>query len=322
MELGAKYILAVYRNKGFSAAARELGIAQPSLSATVAKFEKELGFKVFNRGTNPLSLTDEGRIYIDHLKEVVDSEQNMLYRIAHRAPSFTSALRIGVSATSYACQQLAIKATAIFNGLHPQVPIQLHMGLQMKSDELYRMIRRKNIDILITEKLKSDSEFNAIHLADDYMVFAARKDLPQVSAILPYSVSRKEAVMADGSGYMTDASILNDLPFISAGGEGYTAKKLFETVGDGYTLSKISLNNHYHMHYQLMQDGVGAAITSSKQLLNPFFNNDDIVYFLPKTEAPYQKNYLIRLCSKTPHKHEDEFIDILRDVAKNTSEYV
>ena len=77
MELGAKYILSVFRNKGFSAAARELGIAQPSLSATVAKFEKELGFKVFNRGTNPLSLTEEGQIYINHLNEVIESEQNM-----------------------------------------------------------------------------------------------------------------------------------------------------------------------------------------------------------------------------------------------------
>ena len=323
MELGARYILSVYKNKGFSAAARKLGIAQPSLSATVAKHEAELGFKVFNRGTTPLSLTVEGQIYIDHLIEVLESEKNMRYRIAHNAPTFTSYLRIGVSA-SYTCQELVIKAVKEFNNIYPHAKIQLNMGFGISRNDLYKKLQRKNFDLIVTEVLNTSQDISAIHLADDFAVFSVRKDIAEKFELLPYALTRNEILSGNypEEKIIYDTNILNRLPFISAGPEHTTVKKLSDMIGDDFTLSSISVSNHYQVHYQLMREGVGAAITSTNQLLHPFFDSDDIVYFVPKNAASYQKTYVVRIKDKAPHKYEEEFIAILRNVSENPEKFI
>ena len=56
-----EYIYAVYQEKSFSKAARKLYVSQPWLSATIKKAEEELGLPLFDRSTNPISLTEAGR---------------------------------------------------------------------------------------------------------------------------------------------------------------------------------------------------------------------------------------------------------------------
>ena len=45
----------------FSAAARSLGISQPSLSEAVRRMENELGARLFERNTRSVVLTADGR---------------------------------------------------------------------------------------------------------------------------------------------------------------------------------------------------------------------------------------------------------------------
>ena len=59
-----EYVLYVEKSKSFSKAAKELYISQPSLSASIKRIEKEIGAAIFDRSTNPLSLTDIGRKYV------------------------------------------------------------------------------------------------------------------------------------------------------------------------------------------------------------------------------------------------------------------
>ena len=65
LETNAKYIYTVYRLKSVSLAAQELYISQPALSRAIKKAEKELGIQIFNRKTIPLSVTTEGKLYIE-----------------------------------------------------------------------------------------------------------------------------------------------------------------------------------------------------------------------------------------------------------------
>jgi len=54
------YVYAVYLNQSFSKAAKALYISQPALSAAIKKVEVEVGTPLFDRGTNPISLTEAG----------------------------------------------------------------------------------------------------------------------------------------------------------------------------------------------------------------------------------------------------------------------
>ena len=71
-----KYIYTVYRLKSFSLAAQELFISQPALSRAIKKVEEGLGAPIFNRKTVPVSLTAEGKIYIDAIEKMLEIEQN------------------------------------------------------------------------------------------------------------------------------------------------------------------------------------------------------------------------------------------------------
>lgn len=52
----------------FSKAAKQLFIAQSTLSKHVALVEKEVGFRIFERNTTRVELTDAGAAYLKHLK--------------------------------------------------------------------------------------------------------------------------------------------------------------------------------------------------------------------------------------------------------------
>ena len=75
-----EYILMIDKEKSFSKAAKKLFISQPSLSQYVARLENQLGVSLFNRSTTPLTLTDQGEIFVataaSILKQLDDMKKN------------------------------------------------------------------------------------------------------------------------------------------------------------------------------------------------------------------------------------------------------
>ena len=55
-----------------SAAAREAGIGQPTLSKWVAALERQLGVRLFERSTTTLALTEQGRRFYGHATRVLE----------------------------------------------------------------------------------------------------------------------------------------------------------------------------------------------------------------------------------------------------------
>jgi DNA-binding transcriptional LysR family regulator len=61
--------------KGFSAAARKLGISKSVVSKEVAKLEKSLGARLLNRTTRQLSLTEVGAAFYEHCARIVQEAE-------------------------------------------------------------------------------------------------------------------------------------------------------------------------------------------------------------------------------------------------------
>ncbi|MEM6356002.1 MAG: LysR family transcriptional regulator [Pseudomonadota bacterium] len=57
----------------FSAAAREAGVGQPTISKQIAALEAHLGVQLVTRSTRALALTDEGRRFLDGANAAVDA---------------------------------------------------------------------------------------------------------------------------------------------------------------------------------------------------------------------------------------------------------
>ena len=72
-----EYIYAIYQEKSFSKAAQKLYVSQPWLSSVVKKVEQEIKTPLFDRTTNPISLTPAGRYYVEHVEQVMAIEDEM-----------------------------------------------------------------------------------------------------------------------------------------------------------------------------------------------------------------------------------------------------
>lgn len=72
-----EYVLAITEERSFSKAAKKLFISQPSLSQYVNRLEGQLGVSIFDRNTIPLSLTYEGELYIEAIREIMNIYDNL-----------------------------------------------------------------------------------------------------------------------------------------------------------------------------------------------------------------------------------------------------
>ena len=148
MERSAKYAYRVYEEKSFSAAAKSLFISQPSLSATVAHLEQELGFKIFDRSTSPLTLTAEGKIYIEALEEIRESEERMHRRINQLSNLSWGSLAVGGS--SFIAYHLFPKICGEFYRRYPNIQVHVDMGNVGSASNLYDKLEQQSLELLLT----------------------------------------------------------------------------------------------------------------------------------------------------------------------------
>ena len=83
-----EYILAVDTYRHFAKAAEHCRVTQPTLSMMIQKLEEELGIKLFDRNSQPISPTSAGRKVIDQarvvlhqaslIKDIVNEEEQSL----------------------------------------------------------------------------------------------------------------------------------------------------------------------------------------------------------------------------------------------------
>ena len=71
------YITAVADCRSVTAAAKRLYISQPSLSYIISKVEQDVGVKLFDRRTYPLTLTYAGEKYVDTARKILLLNDNL-----------------------------------------------------------------------------------------------------------------------------------------------------------------------------------------------------------------------------------------------------
>src|SRR5277367_2255910 len=85
-QLELEAVVAVARNGGFRAAARELGMSSSALSHAVAALEARLGVRLFNRTTRSVALSAEGEQFVGEIAPALAAIRNAMERLdEHRA---------------------------------------------------------------------------------------------------------------------------------------------------------------------------------------------------------------------------------------------
>src|SRR5690348_10942753 len=90
-----RYFVAVADALNFTRAAEQLRLAQPSLTRQIHNLETELEVKLFNRAKNQVTLTPEGRAFLDDAKRLLAQAEESVESVQRLSRGHTGELNIG-----------------------------------------------------------------------------------------------------------------------------------------------------------------------------------------------------------------------------------
>ncbi len=313
MEKIAKYAYHVYKTGSFTKAAKELYVSQPSLSAAISRLEGDLGFRIFDRSTNPCSLTAEGRIYIESLEEICESESNMQRRIKELSDVNSGKLVIGGS--SYTSYMILSEICSEFYNKYPCVSVTLDIGNVGSPHVLDEKLDNKDIDIIIT--YKNDPKRHVTEtLFEERMVIALHKSIRGAEKLRHLALTREEILQSSYSPdrELCDMSVFSDIEFLDFSRQSDTQERMVKLLGS-YKSSGYSIQNarHSEMHYNLMCAGIGALLTTSSAIAQKPYD-ENILFFMPKSEESYRKIYLAYNFSSRNNPLIKNFIKVAKGI--------
>jgi DNA-binding transcriptional LysR family regulator len=151
------YVVAVADEGGFSAAARALGVAQPSVSQAVAQLERELGVRLFDRIGRQVNVTAAGAALIAPARRML-----LEARSAREAVASVQGLGAGhldlVALPTVATDPLA-GLIGTFRLAHPGV--RIHVAEPDTADEAWSMVASGAAELALAEVPPDGSELVA-----------------------------------------------------------------------------------------------------------------------------------------------------------------
>jgi DNA-binding transcriptional LysR family regulator len=192
-----------------SAVARERDVPVSQVSRTLSRLETACGARLMNRSTHGLSLTDEGRTFLDYSRRALDTIEELEGAFAERAGEPSGIVH--VAASTVVAQYQLVPSLHGLAQRHPRLQIELEVG-----DRLLDMAR-DGIDISIRTAVSLPDTVVARQIGTlGRRLYAApayveARGLPQ----------RPEDLAAHTLITNNTVTVLNDWPF-RVGEEGWT----------------------------------------------------------------------------------------------------
>ena len=178
------YIWEVYQQKSFSKAARKLYVSQPWLSSVVKKVEKEVQQPLFDRSTNPISLTEAGEYYMKKIEQVRLIEDEMKKHFADLHAQSGVSLKIGSS--MFFCTYVLPQLLSDFCGEYPESVITFTEGV---TAELHNQLEKGRLDFVMEVEKPQSKGLESRILAREELILAVPSsyELPEEVACSAYT---------------------------------------------------------------------------------------------------------------------------------------
>jgi DNA-binding transcriptional LysR family regulator len=138
-----RQVLAIHDHGSFAKAAERLGVAQSSLSKSVARLEDELAVKLVERSSRGSRLTAAGELVAERGRKLIEEAESLRRDLALIAVARPSQVRIGVS-SALASGFLPRFSLAAAESL-PEVRLEFEIA---PSDRLMQLLGKRGLDLL------------------------------------------------------------------------------------------------------------------------------------------------------------------------------
>ena len=203
-----RYIVAVARERHFGRAAEACFVSQPTLSVAVKKLEEELDVKLFERGSNEVSVTPLGEEIIRQAQSVLEQAQS-IKEIAKRGKDpLAGPLRLGVIYTigPYLLPDLVRNAIDQV----PQMPLMLQENFTAR---LLDMLRSGELDCAILAEPFPDTNLAVAPLYDEPFLVAVPRSHPMASlGRINAEALKQETMLLLGTGHCFRDHVLEVCP--------------------------------------------------------------------------------------------------------------
>ncbi|MGB0424436.1 MAG: LysR substrate-binding domain-containing protein, partial [Flavobacteriales bacterium] len=160
-----QYLLAVSELKHFERAAEKCFVTQSTLSTMISKFEDEIGIKVFDRRTKPVSITAEGDEILKQLKLIDQQVGNLNETVKLLKGEMSGTLKIAAIPT--VSPYVFPKFLKRFSAQFPDLTFEVR---EMNTKEMMQALKSRELDIGIAAVPLLDKELMEIELYNEPFV--------------------------------------------------------------------------------------------------------------------------------------------------------
>ena len=292
-----KYVLAIAKTGSFSEAAKQLFIAQSSLSISVKSLEQELQIKIFERSGAGVYLTDEGSEFVKYATQICENSDYITERYKKK-----------ISKKLYIATQHYDFIADIFGDF-----------LKFTEDENYRVsIREIETYNVIKEVERAHSDIGIIAIKDgDFEVmkrYLSKKNLifTPIIEVRPHVFFRKEHPLSECD--KISISELKAYPYVSyEQGEHNSSFFTEELVDVAYVDKHIEISDRATLMNLLM---LTDAYTIGTGIMPSALNKDDIISVPFESDGYYVIGYLLNSERKVSDI-TNKFIEYMEKILKN-----
>jgi DNA-binding transcriptional LysR family regulator len=174
-----RYVVAVAETNSFTRAAERCLVVQSALSHQIARLERELGAKLFERTSRRVRLTAAGEAFLPAARECLNAADRAAAEVAAAVGEVRGRLAVGLIPTVAAVDVPG--ALRRFRRRYPHVRISLRAGA---SEELVEQVKRGDIEVafLGLPTTARPEGVEARELARDRLVAVVAPDHPLAGA--------------------------------------------------------------------------------------------------------------------------------------------
>lgn len=235
-----RYLLHVAQTENISLSARELFIAQPSLSRLITETEKELGYPLFDRVGRKIVLNRNGEVFVRHARSILGSWDSL----GTELDEYNHKPHLSLTVGAEACSQLLPSILQLFQARQPDARIQILAAFPLD-------LAKNRLDFLLKAENGTDSESSdpsgEILLREDILLA-----LPKAHPLN----SRREILYKDTLDY----------PYVFPSAStslGNTLYGYFSRLGLTVPPRTTAVNNSY-LQCEFVEKGLGISLIPSR----------------------------------------------------------
>lgn len=303
-----EYVLEVFKEKSFSKAAKNLYVSQPSLSSSIKRIEDKISAPIFDRSTNPISITEIGMEYVKSSLEIKKIENNFLNYMNDSLNILKGEIKIGGSSlfSSYVLPTMISK----FKELYPHIDFIL---CEDNTKNLMSLLLEGEIDIVIDNTIIKNDNIRSYFYTSEMILLAVPKKSEINECLKEYQLSSddiKNNIHLNSDFPCVSLLSFENEPFILLKHENDTGKRARQLCNNnGFYPNAIFELDQQATAYNVTCSGMGISFVSDTLIKNLNSQNNVVYYKLNDEEINrniyfYVKNnrYLSNACRK--------FIDI------------